>query len=352
MVSQKEKVFFVEHLSLMLKGGIPISEALEVLRNEAKSRTFQKVLSGILKKVLEGESLAKGFERYPRIFDRFFLSVVRIGEKSGTLDDNLKYLSLQLRKDYTLRRKVIGALLYPALILILAIIIIFVIVYFVLPRIVPVFQALQAMGVAGELPLATKVLLNLGDFLQKFGFLIPVMIIILFFVFKFLQQIKFTRFYLDKISLSVPVLGSIFKNINLARFSQNFYTLLKSGTPVLEALKICSDVLPNEVYRRDLTLIRIETERGEKISTGLKKFPKRFPPIFSEMILVGEKTGSLEESSLYLSQFYTQEADSTIQNISDLIGPIMLIFIGILVILIALATIVPIFRFIGEIGVR
>lgn len=351
-VSQKEKIFFTEHLSLMIKGGIPIAEALETLRDEVKSRTLREILADTLKRILEGESLSKSLERYPKVFDRFFLSVVKIGEKSGTLDTNFKYLALQLRKDYELRRKVIGALLYPILIIILAIAIILVVIYFVLPRIVPVFQSLQAMGVVGELPLATKVLLNLGLFLKKFGFLIPLLTILSFPVFKFIQRIKFIRFYLDKIALSLPIFGGILKNLNLARFSWNFYTLLKSGMPVLESLEICSDILPNEIYRRNLISIKNTVERGEKISSSLKKFPQYFPPIFSEMILVGEKTGSLEESSLYLAQFYTEEADSTIKNIADLLGPILLIFIGILVVFIALATIIPIFRFIGEINVR
>lgn len=351
-VSQKEKIFFAEHLSLMLKGGIPISEALETLRDETRSRALRKILSDILERILEGESLMKGLGKYPRVFDRFFLSIVKIGETSGTLDTNLKYLSLQLRKDYELRRKFIGALLYPILIIILAIIIILATIFWVLPKIIPVFQNLQAIGIAGELPLATKILLNLDIFLKKNWFLIPIILILLFFIFKIIQKIKFIRFYFDKIALSLPVLGNIFKNLNLARFSWNFYTLLKSGTPILKALEICSNVLPNEVYQRNLISVKSGVERGEKISSGLKKIPQNFPPIFSEMILVGEKTGSLEESCLYLAQFYSQEADSTIKNISDLIGPLLLIFVGILVILIALATIIPIFHLIGAIGSR
>ena len=351
-VSQKEKIFFAEHLSLMLKGGIPISEALETLKDETKSSKLRKILSDILERVLEGESLSKSFEKYPRVFDRFFLSVVKVGETSGTLDTNLKYLALQLRKDYELRGKIVGALLYPALVVILAIIIILGTIFWVLPRIIPIFQNLRAMGVAGELPLATKILLDLNIFLREYGFLIPIILILFFFIFKIIQKIRFIRFYFDKIVLFFPILGNIFKNLNLARFSWNFYILLKSGIPILEALEICSNILPNEVYRRNLISIKSGVERGEKISSGLKKTPQNFPPIFSEMILVGEKTGSLEESSLYLAQFYSQEADSTIKNISDLIGPILLIFIGGLVILIALATIIPIFSFIGEIGVR
>lgn len=351
-VSQKEKFFFVEHLSLMIKGGIPISEAIETLRDEAKSRTFRKILSDISRRTLEGGSLEKSFGKYPRVFDQFFLSVVKIGETSGTLDTNLKYLALQLRKDYELRKQIIGALLYPSLVIILATMVILGTIFWVLPKIIPVFQNLQALGIAGELPLATKILLNLNIFLTKYWFLIPIILILSFSIFKILQKIRFIRFYFDKMVLSLPILGSIFRNINLARFSWSFYTLLKSGMPILEVLEICSDISPSEVYRRNLISVKSEVERGEKVSSGLKKISKNFPPIFSEMILVGEKTGSLEESSLYLAQFYSQETDSAIQNISDLIGPILLIFIGIFVILIALSTIVPIYQFIGEIRVR
>ena len=351
-VSQKEKFFLAEHLSLMLKGGIPISEALETLRDESRSRTFRRILSDILERALEGESLGKSFARYPQIFDRFFLSIVKIGETSGSLEENLKHLATQLRKDYELGRKVMGALLYPSLIALLAIAIILLVIFWVLPKITPVFQSLQAMGVVGQLPLATKILLDLGAFLKKYGILIPVILILLFFIFKALKRIKQVRFYIDKISLSLPLLGDIFKNINLARFSWNLYTLLKSGMPILETLEICANILPNEIYRNNLAMIKSQVERGEKISSALKKNPKYFPPIFSAMILVGEKTGALEESSLYLAQFYSQEADSSLQNISDIIGPILLIFVGILVVLVAFATIIPIFRFIGEIKTR
>jgi len=351
-VSQKDKIFFTEHLSLMIKGGIPIAEALETLKEETKSKTFRKILADTLKRVLEGENLEKSFVKYPRVFDRFFLSVIRVGEKSGTLDENLKYLSSQLRKDYEMKRKITGALIYPALIFIVAIVIVLIIIYFVIPKIIPVFQSLQAMGVVGSLPLATKFLLKLGTDLKKYGFLIPIVIIILFLIIQYLQRIKSIKFYFDKIILSFPFFGGISKNLNIARFSRNLYTLLKSGTSILEALEVCAEVLPNEVYKRDLISIKLGVERGEKISSGLKKLPQRFPPIFSEMILVGERTGSLEESTLYLSQFYTQEADTALQNISEVIGPVLLILIGILVVFIALATIIPIFRFIGEIKVR
>lgn len=351
-VSPKEKMFFAEHLSLMIKGGIPISEALETLKSEAKSRRMRKALDDILKRVLEGARLEKSFEKHPRIFDRFFRNVIRVGEESGTLEENLRYLSLQIRKDYELKRKVMGALLYPFLVIFLAIAIILMVMFFVIPKIVPLFQALQQIGVAGDIPFTTKFLISFSSFLKKFWFLIILAFLFFFFIFKILQKIRFIKFYFDKISLSLPFLSQIYKNLNLSRFSRNLYTLLKSGMPILESLEICADSLPNEIYKRNVMKVRSGVERGEKMSSGLKKLPQNFPAVFSEMVLVGEKTGSLEESLFYLAGFYEGEVDSALENISNIIGPILLIFIGIFVVLIALSTIIPIYQFIGEIRVR
>jgi len=343
MVSQKEKIFFAEHLSLMIKGGIPIAEALETLRDETKSRTFKKVLNEILRRILEGESLEKAFSKYPKIFDRFFLSIISVGEKSGTLDENLRYLSLQLRKDYEMRRKVIASLIYPAIIIILALAIAFGVVFFIFPKIKEVFEA---MPQEVRLPLASRMLINFATFFRKYWLTIGTGVIFATFIFKVLQRVRFIRFYFDKISLFLPLLGPIFKNLNLARFSRNSYTLLKSGLPILEVLKICGDSLPNEVYRRNLISIKSGVERGEKISSGLKKISQNFPPVFSEMVLVGEKTGSLEDSLLYLARFYEREVDSTLKNLSTILEPILLILVGTFVTFVALAVILPHFRLI------
>jgi len=158
-VSSKEKLFFTEHFSLMLKAEIPLAEVLEVLGNEVKSGAFKKTLGDIKKRVLEGESLHKGLEKHPKIFDKFFRNVVKIGEESGTLQENLRYLSESLRSEYSLRRKIIGALIYPALIMVLALFIAASITVFILPRLLDLFRNLEI-----QLPLATRILLGSGSF--------------------------------------------------------------------------------------------------------------------------------------------------------------------------------------------
>jgi len=343
----KEKIFFTQHLFLMIKGGTPISEALDILKKETKSRTFKRVLDDILKRILAGESLTKSFARYPKIFDRFYQSIVKIGEESGNLEENLKYLTSQLRSEYEMKQKIRGVLIYPAIIVFVALFIAFFIIFFILPKIINLFQVLEI-----SLPLATRVLISGTTFLKKNLFFLIFLIIFLILILKILLRLKFFKLFFDKISLSLPIFGQIQKNLNLVRFSQNFYILLKSGVPILESLEICSQYLPNEVLKRNLISVKIDVERGEKISQGLKKFPKFFPLIFSQMVSVGEKTGSLEESYLYLAKFYQQEVDSTLKAFSSLLEPILLILVGIFVGFIALAIITPIYRFTGALRFR
>lgn len=339
-VSQKEKLFFTEHFSLMLKAAIPLAEILDILKNEVKSGIFKKTLGEVSKRILEGESLHKSLEKYPKIFDNFFRSVVKIGEESGNLQENLKYLSFSIRSDYSLRRKIIGALIYPCLIIVFALFVVSVITIFILPKLLTLFQALEI-----QLPLTTKILLGTGGFLQKYWIFIIGGFFIFFLIFKIIQTVKTSRFYFHKIMLSFPLFGNVDKNRNLARFSRNFYTLYKSGITLLEALSICAETMPNEVFKKNIFLTRKGVERGEKISTGLKNSPETFPLIFSQMVLVGEKTGALEETMLYLAEFYEAEVDSVLKNVSSILEPILLILVGFFIVFLALSIIVPIYQF-------
>lgn len=343
----KEKIFLSQHLFLMIKAGMPISEALETLIEETKSRGFRKALQDILKQVLAGESLSKSFSRYPKIFDRFWQSIIKVGEESGNLEGNLKYLASQLRYEYETKRKVGGVLIYPAIIILMAFSISFFVTFFILPKLTSLLQILEI-----ELPLPTRILIYSTSFLQKNWIFLIIGILSLIFIYKILSRLVFFKFYFDKISLWLPFFGQIQKNLALARFSQSFYTLLKSGVPILESLEICSQYLPNEVFKKALILVKGDVERGEKINQGFKKMPKIFPLIFSQMIAVGERTGTLEESCLYLAKFYQEEVESDIKNFSTLLEPLLLIFVGIFVGFIALAIITPIYQFTGSFKFR
>jgi len=337
---QKEKMLFAEHLSLLIKGGTTLNEALEILKEESKSRAFKKALENISKRILEGESLNKSLARYPKIFNKFFQNVVKVGEESGTLEENLKYLSVCLKNQHSLKKKLLGALMYPVIVITLALVIVLATTLFVLPRLFSLFSVLEV-----QLPLSTKILLGTGGFLQKYWIFLIVIFIFLFLIYKIFNYIKITRFYLHRIIFFMPFFGTTNKNSNLAEFSRIFFTLLKSGVPILEALDICNETITNEVYKKYLKLVRAGVERGEKLNQSFKAFPRVFPSIFSQMILVGEKSGTLEESMSYLAEFYEEEADSALKNFSVILEPILLILVGLFVAFIALSIITPIYQF-------
>jgi type IV pilus assembly protein PilC len=212
-----EKMLFAEHLSLMIRGGIPIAEALEILKNEARSGSFKKTLQDILRRILEGESLSRAMSRHPKIFDKFYQNIVKVGEKSGTLEENLKYLSLKLKNDAEMKKKVRGALIYPFIVVFLTLVIAFGVTFFILPKITGLFQLLEI-----ELPLITKILISFVSFSQKYWiFLIAVALIIIFLI-KILKKIKAVNFFLARINLSLPLLGQIFQDLNLAFFPGPF----------------------------------------------------------------------------------------------------------------------------------
>ncbi|MDO8265299.1 MAG: type II secretion system F family protein [Candidatus Parcubacteria bacterium] len=346
-VPQKEKMFFAEHLSLMIKGGISITEALETLRNESKNKTFKKAIGDILKRVMEGETLSKSLENHPKIFDSFFSSAVRVGEESGSLEENLQYLSDNMKSEYEMQSTVKSAMAYPIIIIVMALGIAFGVSFFILPKLTQLFQIL---GV--DLPFLTKILIRSVFILQRYGILILALLVLGVFGFRMLLKIKKIKFIFDKIILSLPFTGPISKNINLARFARIFFTLLKSGMPILDSLEICSHSISNEVYKQKILELRNAVEKGEKISQGLKKDPKIFFPIFSQMVSVGEKSGTLEESFLYLAKFYERETSQALKNISATIEPALLIIVGLFVAFIALAVITPIYKFTGEFKFR
>ena len=337
---QKEKMLFAEHLSLLIRGGTTLNEALDILKEESKSKRFKKAIEKISKRILEGESLNKSLAAYPKIFNKFFQNVVKVGEESGTLQENLKYLSLCLKNQYSLKQKVLGALIYPVIVISVALVIVSGTMIFVLPNL---FEKLNIIN--DELPLLTKILFGISIFLKENWALLVIAVILLFLLYKVLNYIKITRSILHKIILSLPFLGVTSKNSSLAEFSRVFFTLLKSGVPILEALDICEETLSQEIYKKYIKLVRTGAERGEKLNVSFKRFPQIFPSIFCQMVLVGEKSGTLEESMNYLAEFYEAESDSALKNFSSIIEPVLLIFVGLFVAFIALAIITPIYQF-------
>lgn len=344
-VSFLDKLLFTKHLAVMIKAGIPITEALATLVDQTKSQAFKKVLSGVLSDVENGQSLAKSLEKFPKVFDEFYVSLVEIGEESGTLEGNLEFLSLQLAKDYSLRKKIQGAMLYPGLVFTATFIMGGFIALFVLPKLVDFFSAFEI-----KLPITTRILLFFANTMKNYGVFIFGGLVLFMFVSSLVLSLPKVKPWWHRVILKFPLFGEMLAYGQLARFARNLGTLIKSGVPVTKSLETTADTLSNLKFKNDLNEINEYLTKGKNIGDALdsKKYAE-FPPLVSKMISVGEKTGKLEETLLYLGDFYEDEIDNISKNLTTILEPVLLIAIGLIVGFVALAIISPIYELTGSI---
>lgn len=347
IVSNLEKVNFTKHLSLMLKAGLTLNESLKILKDQTTSLQFKKIFSHLIKVVEGGETLSAGLAHYPRIFSDFYINVVRAGEKSGALEENLEHLALQLMKDFELRRRVTSAMAYPLVVLSATLILGVSLSLFVFPKLARLFKTFKV-----ELPLLTRMLLVVTDFLEHWAIYAGLAAIVLIFILRWILRLKVIRPYWHKFILYLPLFGKIARNLNLARFARGLGSLLKSGLPIIQSLEIAANTLNNYSYKFVLKKAKIEVEKGEKISKALSLYSLLFPPMVFQMIAVGEKTGRLEETLFYLAEFYEDEVDIATKNLSTILEPVLLIVIGVVVGGVALAIITPLYQLTASLKIR
>lgn len=343
-VTDQDVLFFTKHLSMMLGSGVPIAEALDTLQGQVKP-AFQKVLARVYKSVENGQSLANALGRESKYFSDFYINLIAVGDKSGTLDETMKFLAEQLTKDNALRKKVKGAMLYPAIIVSATLIMGGFIAVFILPKLTVFFDDLDT-----ELPLPTKILLFISNAIQNYGIFVLAGIVALGVGSVLsLRHPKIKPIWHRGI-LSIPMIGAFLVDAQSARFTRSLGTLLKSGVPVIDALDTTAKTASNLTFRNDLMEIKKSVDKGSKISVAMeKKKYKSFPAIVAKMISVGERTGKLDETLLYLSSYYEEEVDIKSKSLATIIEPVLLIFIGLSVGFLALAIISPIYELTGSI---
>ena len=339
MVSHLDKLFFAKHLAMMIKAGLPLKEGVATIEEQTASKKFRRILRDVVKRLENGESLGESLARYPKIFSQLFIDMIKMGEQSGNLERNLDYLADQIEKSFILRRKVISAMIYPVIILTSTFGLGAALSLFILPKLIPFFKSLKV-----ELPLPTKILLFITELIQNYGlfFLFGAILLISFLI--IISRLRLVRLISHKIILKMPVAGTVSKNLNLALFSRTLGTLVRSGISIVEALDITAETLNNLVYQKEIKEICSKVQSGKKISSYLKAKKKLFPATFSRMVMVGEKTGNLEQSLFYLSEFYEKEVDNTTQRLSTILEPVLLIIIGLIVAFIAVSIISPIYQ--------
>ncbi len=344
-ISHQEKILFTKHLSTMYKAGIPLPEIIQTLITQSKSEAFKKVLADVLSKIENGQSLSKSLSSYEKIFDQFYISLISISEESGTLEENLDFLSLQMAKDYSLKKKVKSALLYPGIILSSMLVLGAFLGIFILPRLVDFFESFDM-----ELPITTKILLFIARTMQNYGILIIILVFLFLIIFRMVIRIPQIKYYWHILLIKLPIVGILVSYSQVARFARNLGTLVKSGVPIVRALDITGDTLSNLKFKSDMKEISKTLSKGKLIGTAMenKKYWE-YPAIVSKMISVGERSGKLDEVLLYLGEFYEDEIDDLSKNLSTILEPVLLVIMGLGVGFVALSIISPIYELTGSI---
>jgi type IV pilus assembly protein PilC len=346
-IKQVEKITLTKHLAVMIKAGITLSEALSSLSDQSNSTEVKKVLTQIKQKIDDGSSFNEALSSHPHDFNEMYRGIVKVGESTGNLDESLAFLADQLGKDYSLGKKISGALMYPGLVLAATISLATFISLFILPKLVDFFSAFNA-----KLPTSTLILLALARFMKNYGLLffasIFVVIIALFFIFK----ITPIRLWKDRQILRLPLIGRLLVEKEVSTFSRNLATLIKSGLPIFESLKICGSSQSNLEYKRAIKNLSDNLATGKGIGEFLKKpnYKLLFPRLVSDMISVGEKTGSVDQSLFYISQFYDDDIEEVTNSLTTILEPVILIIIGLMVAFVALSIIGPIYQLTGSLG--
>ncbi|MBI4127432.1 MAG: type II secretion system F family protein [Parcubacteria group bacterium] len=336
-VSFRELVLLSRQLATMIDARLPVVQAFQVLA-EQNHGFLARALTDIAEQIAGGNQMSVALARHPTIFSRYYISMVRAGEASGQLEVVLIKLADQLERDYELRGRVRGALTYPAVLLIVIGLAGFLMTTFVIPRLL---AALEDLNV--ELPLATKILLVISTFSRRFWFIEIAIVAGLVIVLRRFLRTETGRRFFDTNILRVPVLGKLFRNIFMARFSKTLETLLTAGVAILEALAITGDVVGNKIYQGIIDGAIRKVRDGKKLAEAFSG-QREFPSLVVQMINIGERTGRLSDVLDKMNTFYTREIDATTKTLSTLIEPILMIIIGLGVGFMVIAVLMPIFN--------
>jgi len=344
-VTAKELAVFTRQFSVMIDAGLPLVQCLEILASQQENKMFQKILTGTRGAVEGGSTLSTAMKQYPKAFDPLYSNMVEAGETGGILDTILQRLSTYIEKNVKLKAAVKSALIYPIGVLTIAAGVIILLLW----KVVPVFATLFA-GLGVDLPLPTKIVISLSNFIGSiFGFLIFVAIGAGIFGIKVWYGTPQGRFALDSLILKLPVLGILMRKIAVARFTRTLGTLISSGVPILEGLDITAKTSGNAVVEKALFSVRRALEEGKSLTEPLKESGV-FPGMVTQMISVGEQTGAMDAMLQKIADFYEDEVDAAVKDLLTALEPIMIVFLGIVVGGVVISMYLPLFSLIGKLA--
>ncbi|MEK7516027.1 MAG: type II secretion system F family protein [Patescibacteria group bacterium] len=337
-VPRAQKLFFTEHLRVMIGAGLSLSETLQALEQQAEHRRFRSIIGELRKSVERGETFSQALAKFPDVFSAIFVNMVSVGEVAGTLERNLTELATQMKKDYTLRSRVRGALIYPAIIFSATILISVGMIIFVIPKILSIFKEFTV-----ELPLSTRILIAATDAIQKYGVLIAIAFLLIVLSLVYLGRTKKGKIIVHAAILRLPIFGSLAARFNLALLARTLGTLLGTDVPIVRSCEITADVLGNVNYRMALRDAAERIKKGIGLAEVFAESPKLFPPVVTQMVRIGERSGTLDRLLSEIAGFYEDQIDDAVKNLSSIIEPVLILFLGAMVGLIAFAVISPIY---------
>lgn len=340
-VTDKDLVIFSKQFSTMIDAGLPLVQALDILSEQSESRTLAKAAADIKVDVEGGSTYADSLRKFPKIFNDLYCNMVMAGESGGTLDIILVRVADYIEKAMKLKKKIRGALIYPAVIVTVAVVVVAVIMIFVIPTFSKMFAVF-----GGTLPMPTRIVLGMSDFLAGPGGLILFLCIISLFVFIFqIRRTRKGRRTTDAILLKLPVFGILIRKVAIAKFTRTLGTLISSGVPILEGLNITAKTAGNVIIEEAVMKVRQGVAEGQTIAEPLSQ-SKVFPPMVTQMIAVGETTGALDSMLSKIADFYDDEVDDATNNLTALMEPMLMVFLGVTIGFIVVAMYLPIFKLI------
>lgn len=340
-----EQILLTKNLSGMIKAGLSLSRALSVLKKQTKNPKLNKIFISLATDISSGETFSSALSKFPDVFSKLFISMVRAGEESGNLAGALSDIGLNLEKSNSLTKKIKGALIYPGVIMSAMVVIGVLMFAFVVPTLAGTFKEL---GI--KLPFSTQILIFFGNFFSHHLILTFIIIfgavigIVAFF------RAKFMAPYIDFTILKIPIVNNLTKEVNTARTARTISSLLTSGVSLTRAIEITEDVVQNIYYKKVLSEAKFGIEKGEPFSKAFEDHADLYPVMMSEMIQVGEETGKLSDMLLEIALFYEEEVENKTKNLSTIIEPLLMIVIGAGVGFFAISMISPLYSILGSIN--
>ena len=338
-VKAQELIIFTKNLSGMLKAGLSLSRAISVLQKQTKNQKFNNILTALNNEINAGGTLSSGLGKFPKVFSKLFVSMIRAGEESGNMAGALSEVGMNIEKSNSLTKKIKGALIYPGVILSAMVVIGILMFAFVVPTLAKTFADTGA-----ELPGSTKLIIALGDFFSHNLILSLVSVVGIAVGAIYIFKAPFMSKYIDYVILKLPALGEMTKQLNTARTARSLSSLLLSGVPIIRAIEITQDVVQNIYYKKVLEEAKETIEKGSPLSEIFKSNPNLYPVMMSEMVQVGEETGKLADMLLQIALFYEEEIENKTKNLSTIIEPVLMVFIGLAVGFFAVSMISPMYK--------